>query len=279
MIAYIDQYKDRYGVEPICRVLPIAPSTYYAPPGDRLGPSRARRPAQGRDRPCMPRLRRLRVPQGLAAAAPRGIAVARCTVERLMGELGLGGRARGSRAHDHHRRRPPPAGRPGRAGLHGPPAPTSCGSPTSPTSRPGRASSTWPSSSTPSRRIVGWRVATRCAPTWPWTPWRWPSGPAAASWRGWCITSDRGRQYLSIRYTERLAEAGAVPRSGSRGDSYDNALAETIIGLYKTELIHRRGPGGPSTTSSTPPGMGRLVQPPPPPGSQPLSPTAQFEAP
>jgi putative transposase len=54
--------------------------------------------------------------------------------------------------------------------------------------------------------------------------------------------SDRGGQYLSIRYTERLAEAGAVTSVGSRGDSYDNALAETIIGLYKTELIRRRGP-------------------------------------
>ena len=54
--------------------------------------------------------------------------------------------------------------------------------------------------------------------------------------------SDRGSQYLAIRYTERLAEAGAVTSVGSRGDSYDNALAETIIGLYKTELVRRRGP-------------------------------------
>jgi putative transposase len=68
--------------------------------------------------------------------------------------------------------------------------------------------------------------------------------------------SDRGSQYLSIRYTERLAEAGAVTSVGSRGDSYDNALAETIIGLYKTELIRRRGPGRVSTRSSTPPWSG-----------------------
>ena len=54
--------------------------------------------------------------------------------------------------------------------------------------------------------------------------------------------SDRGSQYLSIRYSERLAEAGVEPSVGSVGDSYDNALAETIIGLYKTEVIHRRGP-------------------------------------
>ena len=54
--------------------------------------------------------------------------------------------------------------------------------------------------------------------------------------------SDRGSQYLSIRYTERLAEAGIEPSVGSRGDSYDNALAESVIGLFKTEVIHRRGP-------------------------------------
>lgn len=54
--------------------------------------------------------------------------------------------------------------------------------------------------------------------------------------------SDRGSQYLSIRYSERLAEVGIEPSVGSIGDSYDNALAETIIGLYKTEIIHRRGP-------------------------------------
>ncbi len=54
--------------------------------------------------------------------------------------------------------------------------------------------------------------------------------------------SDRGGQYLSIRYTERLAEAGIEPSVGSVGDSYDNALAETVIGLYKMEVIHRRGP-------------------------------------
>jgi transposase InsO family protein len=54
--------------------------------------------------------------------------------------------------------------------------------------------------------------------------------------------SDRGVQYLSVRYTERLAEAGIEPSVGSRGNSYDNALAESVIGLFKTEVIHRRGP-------------------------------------
>jgi putative transposase len=68
--------------------------------------------------------------------------------------------------------------------------------------------------------------------------------------------SDRGRQYLAIRYTERLADAGAVTSVGSPGDSFDNALAETIIGLCKTELIGRRGPGRAWTRSSTPPWSG-----------------------
>ena len=72
-------------------------------------------------------------------------------------------------------------------------------------------------------------------------PWSRRSGRVLES-RGSCITAIVAAQYLSIRYSERLAEAGAQPSVGSVGDSYDNALAETIIGLYKTEVIHRRGP-------------------------------------
>jgi transposase InsO family protein len=83
-------------------------------------------------------------------------------------------------------------------------------------------------------------------------------------------------QYLSIRYTERLAEAGAVASVGSRGDSYDNALAETIIGLYKTELIRRRGPWkGIDEVEYATPGVGRLVQPPPAPGADRLPPASR----
>ena len=70
--------------------------------------------------------------------------------------------------------------------------------------------------------------------------------------------SDRGVQYVSIRYTERLAEAGIEPSVGSRGDSYDNALAESIIGLYKTEVIRRRGPWRVSKTLSSPPSSGSI---------------------
>ena len=91
-----------------------------------------------------------------------------------------------------------------------------------------------------SRRIVGWRPAA-AQPTSCSTPWsrRCTPGPP----RGDLVHhSDRGSQYVSIRYTERLAEAGIERSVGSVGDSYDNALAETIIGLFKTEVIQRRGP-------------------------------------
>ena len=88
--------------------------------------------------------------------------------------------------------------------------------------------------------------------------------------------SDRGSQYVSIRYTERLAEAGIEPSVGSKGDSYDNALAETINGMYKTELIHRRAPwktdGGGGTGHA---GMGGLVQSPPAAGTHRLYPASR----
>ena len=93
------------------------------------------------------------------------------------------------------------------------------------------------------RRLA--RSPARCAPTSPWTRWRWPSGNASRPRHprpGWSTTPTAASQYLSIRYTERLAEAGARRLGRSVGDSYDNAMAESIIGLYKTELIRRRGP-------------------------------------
>ncbi len=121
----------------------------------------------------------------------------------------------------------------------------------------------------------------RCAPTSPSTPWSRRSGLAPAAVAGFdelVHRSDRGVQYLAIRYTKRLAETGAVNSVGSKGDSYDNALAETMIGLYKAELVETAAPGAASTTSSTPLGMGRLVQPPPPLRSpRPDPPPAEFE--
>src|SRR5436190_19880869 len=118
------------------------------------------------------------------------------------------------------------------------------GSRTSPTSQPGRASSTSPSSSTPTP-VVSWaRVShglhMRASCSMRWSRPSMIGGPPIAA--GSYITATAAAQYVSIKYTERLVEAGVEPSVGSVGDSYDNALAETINGLYKAEIIHRRGP-------------------------------------
>jgi putative transposase len=245
MIAYIDRNKHRYGVEPICRVLPIAPSTYYA--AQRRSPSaRSLRDAQ-----LKAGIARVHAEHfGVYGARKvwrqlhrEGIGVARCTVERLMRGLGLEGVRRGK----PHRTTMPEetAARPADLverdfSATGP-------------NRLWVADLTYVATWSGfvyvafvvdafSRFIVGWQ-ASRSLRT----------GLALdalemAIWRrrggldGLVHHSDRGSQYLSIRYTERLAEAGVVTSVGSRGDSYDNALAETIIGLYKTELVRRRGP-------------------------------------
>jgi putative transposase len=118
------------------------------------------------------------------------------------------------------------------------------GSRTSPTSRLGAASFTPRSSSMSSRAASwAWRVSTSLQTDFVLDALeqalyhRGPATPASLIHH-----SDRGSQYLSMRYTERLADAGIAPSVGSRGDSYDNALAESVIGLYKTEVIQRRGP-------------------------------------
>src|SRR4051794_18119097 len=96
-----------------------------------------------------------------------------------------------------------------------------------------------------SRRIVGWRCSTSLRTDLAADALEqglWQRARDGHEGRGLVHHSDRGTQYLSVRYTDRLAAAGAVPSVGSRGDSYDNAAAESLIGLYKTELIRRRGP-------------------------------------
>jgi putative transposase len=93
-----------------------------------------------------------------------------------------------------------------------------------------------------SRSSSAGRCRTRCAATWRSTPWRWRSSREVDDLAGLVHHSDRGVQYLSIRYSERLDEAGAVASVGSKGDSYDNAMAESFNGLYKSELIYRKGP-------------------------------------
>jgi putative transposase len=245
MIAYIDRHKDRYGVEPICRLLPIAPSTYYA---------RKQRPPSARavrDARLKAEIRRVYDDNfGVYGARKvwrqlhrEGIPVARCTVERLMGELGLVGVRRGKT-----RRTTTPdvaAARPADLVERDFSA-----------SRPNRLwvadltyVATWSGLvyvalviDAFSRFLVGWQASRSLRTDLALDALEMAIWRRQARLEGLVHHSDRGSQYLSIRYTQRLAEAGAVTSVGSRGDSYDNAPAETIIGLYKTELVRRRGP-------------------------------------
>ena len=250
MVDFIDAHRDEYGVEPICDVLPIAPSTYYERTARRANPEL--RPARAkRDEKLRPEIRRVWNENEVVYGANKvwrqlrreGVEVARCTVERLMRELGLRGAVRG------------------RAFTHTTIADDSSARPLDLVQREFRATrpnqlwvadityvATWTGFvyvafviDVFSRAIVGWRVSNSLR-----SDLALDALEQALHARP--VTdelvhhSDRGTQYLSIRYTERLAEAGIEPSVGSVGDSYDNALAETIIGLFKTEVIRRRGP-------------------------------------
>jgi putative transposase len=245
MIAYIDAHRDRFGVEPICQVLPIAPSTYYAA---------SRRPASARavrDIKLKVEIARVHAEQfGVYGARKvwrqlhrEGISVARCTVERLMRELGLQGVRRGKT----RRTTTPDATAPRPADLVDRDFSAT------------RPNQLWVADLTYvatwsgfvyvafiidafSRFLVGWQASRSLRTDLALDALEMAIWRRQARLEGLVHHSDRGGQYLSIRYTERLAEAGAVTSVGSRGDSFDNALAETIIGLYKTELIRRRGP-------------------------------------
>ena len=251
MVTFIDLHRATYGVEPICAVLPIAPSTYF------------RRTAQQQD--ATKRSARARRDEKLRAAIQRiwddnehvygprkvwrqlrrdGVRVARCTIERLMRAMGVKGVTRGrawivtTRADATDR----PADLVDRQFT---------------ATRPNQL---WVSDFTYvgtwrgfvyvalvidvfARRIVGWRVSGSLA-----TDFVLDALEQAiydrrrAGVQDLVHHSDRGTQYLSMRYTDRLTAAGIAPSVGSRGDSYDNALAESVIGLFKTEVIHRKGP-------------------------------------
>jgi putative transposase len=245
MIAYIHAHKDRYGVEPICRVLPIAPSTYYQA---RRRSSSAR---AVRDSKLKVEIARVHAEHfGVYGARKlwrqlhrEGIAVARCTVERLMGELGLQGVRRGKA----HKTTTPDVTAPRPADL------------VERDFSATRPNQLWVADLTYvatwsgvvyvafvidafSRFLVGWQASRSLRTDLALDALEMAIWRRQAQLDGLVHHSDRGGQYLSIRYTERLAEAGAVTSVGSRGDSFDNALAETIIGLYKAELIRRRGP-------------------------------------
>lgn len=251
MIAFIDDHRAAYGVEPICKVLPIAPSSYHAHAAKRRDPRRLSVRAR-RDLALKPEIARVFAENFAVYGARKvwrqlareGFGVARCTVERLMADLGLRGVIRGKtvRTTVQDKAAPCPLDHVSRV-FHAP--------------APNRL---WLSDFTYvptwsgfvyvafvidayARRIVGWRVSRTAHASFVLDALEQALHERRPAHKtGLVHHSDRGSQYVSIRYTERLAEAGIEPSVGSVGDSYDNALAETINGLYKAEVIHRRGP-------------------------------------
>jgi putative transposase len=252
MVSFIDEQRSVYGVEPICKVLPIAPSTYYEHKSRETDPQRL--PARHRrDVELREEIDRVHKENFDVYGARKmwlqlkreDFEVARCTVERLMREMGLQGALRGDRRKTTTI------------------ADEALARPLDRVNRNFRASqpnALWVADLTYvatwrgfvyaafvidaySRRIVGWRVSNSLRTDLALDALEQALYDRSLESGGELIHhSDRGSQYLSIRYTERLAEAGIEPSVGSVGDSYDNALAETVIGLYKTELIRRRGP-------------------------------------
>jgi len=245
MVAFIDAHRERYGVESICRQLPIAPSTYYEHKAREADPERLPRRTQ-RDTALKPEIRQNFQVHGAKKVWRQlnreEIPVARCTVERLMGVLGLQGAVRGkaykTTVPDDAAERPADlvqrqfeADRPNQLWV-----------------ADFTYVATWVGVvfvafviDVFARRIVGWRVASSMRTDLVLDALEQALWSRAGT-EGLVHHSDRGSQYLSIRYSERLAEAGVESSVGSVGDSYDNALAETIIGLFKTEVIRRRGP-------------------------------------
>jgi transposase InsO family protein len=250
MVSFIDENRKEYGVEPICEVLPIAPSTYYERKAQEREPERRSGRAK-RDDVVKHEIVRAWAENEDAYGARkmwkelrrRDVEVARCTVERLMRALGYSGVVRGkafkvTTLPDESAARPADKVNRNFTAM--------------------RPNQLWVADLTYvrtwigfvyvafvidafSRSIVGWCVSRSLR-----TDLALDALEQAIYMRGksdgLVHHSDRGKQYLSIRYTERLVDAGIEPSVGSVGDSYDNALAESIIGLYKAELIERRGP-------------------------------------
>ena len=249
MVSFIDANRAAYGVEPICKQLPIAPSLYYEHKAREAQPERLP-PRLRRDRELALEIGRVHEENFDVYGARKvwrqlrreNVVTARCTVERLMRTLGLQGVVRGRKCRTTV-------------------ADESAARPLDHVNRQFQASrhnelwvadftyvATWAGFvyvafviDVFARRIIGWRVARSMHAELVLDALEqaiWSRSGA----KGVVHHSDRGSQYLSIRYSERLAEAGAQPSVGSVGDSYDNAMAETMIGLYKTEVIHHRGP-------------------------------------
>ena len=249
IVRFIDDHRETFGVEPICRQLQTAPSWYYEQKARALDSTRVPLRTQ-RDAMLRPEILRVWRANRQVYGAKKvwrefrreGRVVARCTVARLMKADGLRGVVRGRRVRttipDDYAERPRDLVQRNFTAT--------------------RPNQLWVSDFTYvstwrgfvyvafvidvfSRRIVGWRASTSLRSDLALDALeqalydRETDAPLVHH-------SDRGVQYLCIRYTERLADAGIEPSVGSRGDSYDNALAETIIGLFKTEVIHHEGP-------------------------------------
>ena len=250
MVSLVDAQRQAHGVEPVCALLPIAPSTYYEHKARQSDPERLPERSK-RDTFLRPEIQRVWDDNFQVYGARKvwrqlnrdKIAVARCTVERLMRDMGLAGAVRGKKCKttitDEGVERPADLVKRNFTAT--------------------RPNQLWVADLTYvatwlgfvyvafvidvfARMIVGWRVSNSLRSDLALDALEqalW----ARDSTGGLVHHSDRGSQYLSIRYTERLTEAGIEPSVGSVGDSYDNAMAEkTINGLYKAEVIRRRGP-------------------------------------
>ena len=251
MVSFIDENRNDHGVEPICQQLPMAPSTYYDHKARAANPERLPKRVK-RDWRLETEIRRVYEDNFRVYGARKvwrqmtleGIEVARCTVERLMKRLGLQGARRGAKRRttisDASQQRPLDlvnrqfiATRPNQLWV-----------------ADITFVATWSGFvyvafviDVFARYIVGWRVSRSLQTDLVldaleqalWSRKRRETEDLIHH-------SDRGSQYLSIRYSDRLEEANILPSVGSVGDSYDNAMAETINGLYKTEVIRHRGP-------------------------------------
>ena len=251
MTPFVDEHRERFGVEPVCKALQIAPSAYWREAARKREPALCPARRQ-RDAALLPEIERVWENNLRVYGADKvwkqlrreRFAVARCTEERLMRRQGLRGVIRGKSVR-----------------TTVPDAKAAC--PLDLVNRQFRAerpNQLWVSDFTYvstwqgfvyvafvidvfARCIVGWRVSSSMKTELVLDALEQALYARAARRQGELIHhSDRGSQYVSIRYSERLAEAGIEPSVGSIGDSYDNALAETINGLYKAELIHRRAP-------------------------------------
>jgi putative transposase len=252
VVGFINDHRETYGVEPICRAVPIAPSTYFRHRACQLDPTRRSARAR-RDEVLKAIIQRIWTEQQQVYGSRKvwkqmgreGLRAARCRVRRLMRDLGLRGVVRGR-------------------------AWTTTTQPDLAADRPAdlvdrqftatRPNQLWVADLTYvatwrgfvyvafvidsfARRIVGWRVSSSLATDFVLDALDQAIYDRCTADTGDLVHhSDRGTQYVSMRYTERLADAGIEPSVGSRGDSYDNALAESVIGLFKTEVIRRKGP-------------------------------------